>query len=245
MAAVAAELQFKVKFMIENSKIAVIIPAFNEQESIVHVINHIPPFADEIIVVNNGSTDNTKTVAEKCGATVLDEMDKGYGAACLKGIEYLKGKSYDIIVFLDGDYSDYPEEMSAIVDPIINQNFDLVIGSRMIGKRAKGSMLPQAMFGNWLSALLIKLFWNYSFTDLGPFRAIKYNSLIKLQMADKNFGWTVEMQIKAAKHKLNCTEVPVNYRKRIGKSKVTGTIGGTVKASAKILYLIFISIFRK
>ena len=238
--------------MIDDKKIVVIIPAFNEEESLPKVINDIPDFVDEIIVANNGSTDNTPEIAKQFGATVVSENERGYGAACLKAIDYIKNKNlsadrqdYDIVVFLDGDYSDYPQEMCSVVEPIIKNGFDLVIGSRMIGKREKGAMLPQAMFGNWLATFLIKLFWKYEFTDLGPFRAIKYDSLLKLKMVDRNFGWTVEMQIKAAKQKMKTTEVPVNYRKRIGQSKVTGTIKGTVKASGKILYLIFASLFKK
>lgn len=231
--------------MIEEKKIVVIIPAVNEEESLPSVLNDIPDFVDEIVVVDNGSSDNTPEAARSNGATLLTENERGYGAACLKGIDYIKDKNFDIVVFLDGDYSDHPEEMSLIVDPIIKDDFDMVIGSRMIGKREKGAMLPQALFGNWLAAFLIKLFWNYRFTDLGPFRAIKYKSLMELEMVDRNFGWTVEMQIKAAKQKLKCTEVPVSYRKRIGTSKVTGTIQGTVKASIKILFLIFVSLFKR
>jgi glycosyltransferase involved in cell wall biosynthesis len=230
--------------MIDGKKVVVIIPAFNEEESIPKVIKDIPSFIDEIIVANNGSTDNTAEVATKLGANVVTENERGYGAACLKAIDYIKNKNYDIVVFLDGDYSDYPDEMALVVEPIIKADFDLVIGSRIIGKRERGAMLPQAIFGNWLSTFLIKLFWNYKFTDLGPFRAIKYSSLLQLNMQDRNFGWTVEMQIKAAKQKMKCIEVPVSYRKRIGESKVTGTIKGTVKASVKILYLIFVSLFR-
>jgi glycosyltransferase involved in cell wall biosynthesis len=230
--------------MLNKKKIVVIIPAFNEEESLPKVINDIPSFVDEIIVVNNSSTDNTVEAAKLAGATVLTENERGYGAACLKGIDHIKNKNYDIVVFIDGDYSDHPEEMDLVVDPIINNDYDLVIGSRIIGKRESGAMLPQALFGNRLSTFLIKIFWNYKFTDLGPFRAIKYSSLIKLNMRDRNFGWTVEMQIKAAKQKMKTTEVPVSYRKRIGQSKVTGTIKGTIKASYKILYLIFVSLFR-
>jgi hypothetical protein len=159
-------------------------------------------------------------------------------------MEKIKDEKFDIVVFLDGDYSDYPEEMNLVVEPIVKDDYDLVIGSRIIGKKGKGAMLPQAIFGNWLSSFLINLFWKYKFTDLGPFRAIKYSSLIKLNMKDRNFGWTVEMQIKAAKQKLKTIEVPVSYRKRIGQSKVTGTFKGTIKASTKILWLIFISLFK-
>ncbi|MGQ9644638.1 MAG: glycosyltransferase family 2 protein, partial [Ignavibacterium sp.] len=170
--------------MIYDKKIVVIIPAFNEEQSLPKVINEMPDFVDEIIVANNGSTDNTEEVAKKLGVTVVTENERGYGAACLKAIDYIKNKNlsagmqvYDIVVFLDGDYSDYPQEMSSIVEPIIKHNFDLVIGSRMLGKKEKGAMLPQAVFGNWLSTFLINLFWNYKFTELGPFRAIKYSSL--------------------------------------------------------------------
>jgi len=230
--------------MIDDNKIVVIIPAYNEEESLPKVLSDIPDFVDEIIVANNGSNDNTVEVAQKAGATAVNESERGYGAACLKAIQSIKENNFSIAVFIDGDYSDFPEEMNQVVLPIIKDDFDLVIGSRMIGKREKGAMLPQAIFGNWLASFLIKLFWNYKFTDLGPFRAIKYSSLLKLNMKDRNFGWTVEMQIKAAKQKLKTTEVPVSYRKRIGKSKVTGTIKGSAKASIKILYLIFISLFR-
>ena len=231
--------------MIGSNRIVVIIPAFNEEQSLPKVIADIPSFTDEIIVVDNCSTDMSAKAAADAGATVLTENEKGYGAACLKAIDYIKDKNYDIVVFLDGDYSDFPEEMNLVVEPIIKEDYDLVIGSRMIGKMEKGAMLPQAIFGNWLASFLINLFWGYKFTDLGPFRAIKYSSFVKLNMADRNYGWTVELQIKTAKQKLNSTEVPVSYRKRIGKSKVTGTLSGTVKASVKILYLIFKSYFNK
>ena len=228
--------------MYAQKSVRIIIPALNEEESIGKVIADIPDFVDEVIVVDNGSDDDTISKAESAGATVLSENEIGYGAACLKGIDYAKDKT-DIIIFLDGDYSDYPSEMNLIVEPIINENYDFVLGSRIIGKHSKDALLPQAVFGNKLASFLIKLFWGYTFTDLGPFRAITTDSLLKLNMVDRNYGWTVEMQIKAAKRKLKSKEVPVSYRKRIGESKVTGTIKGTVKASIKILYVIFRSIF--
>ncbi|MDQ3194534.1 MAG: glycosyltransferase family 2 protein [Bacteroidota bacterium] len=233
-------------------KIFIIIPAINEEQSIAKVINDIPKKAvTEIIVVDNGSSDNTMAEAESAGATVLKENERGYGAACLKGIQYINTKktdSDDIIVFLDGDYSDYPGQMTKVIKPITEENYDMVIGSRILGRKSgtveNGALLPQAVFGNWLSTRLIKLIWNYSYTDLGPFRAVKISALKKMKMTDRNYGWTVEMQIKAAKLKLKCTEVSVSYRKRIGVSKVTGTISGSVKAGFKILWVIFGSVLK-
>lgn len=223
--------------------IDVIIPAYNEEESIGKVLADIPKeLVRDILVCNNASTDNTKSVAQAGGAIVLDQPLKGYGNACLKGIEYLKNRPTslqpDIVVFLDGDYSDHPEEMSQLVDAILNGH-DMVIGSRALGNMESGAMMPQQVFGNWLATNLIRIFYNYEFTDLGPFRAIKYDKLIEIDMQDRDFGWTVEMQVKAAKHKLKCTEIPVTYRKRIGISKVSGTIKGTILAGHKILWTIF------
>lgn len=219
----------------------VIIPAFNEERSIGKVISEIPGLVSEIVVVDNGSTDNTAQAATGAGATVLSEPARGYGNACLKGIAFCQKKSPqpDIIVFLDGDYSDYPEEIPAVIKPIVENGYDLVIGSRSLGNREPGSMTVQQIFGNWLATTLLKLFFNARFTDLGPFRAIRFSSLIALNMQDRNYGWTVEMQVKAAKQKLRCTEVPVRYRRRIGISKVSGTVKGTIMAGYKILYTLF------
>lgn len=192
-------------------------------------------------MVNNASTDNTAEVAKSAGATVLNEMTPGYGIACQKGIEYLKNEhpSTEIVVFLDGDYSDYPEELPVLVQPILKEGFDLVIGSRALGKRESGSMTFPQVFGNWLATTLLRLFYKVRYTDLGPFRAISFDKLLEIGMIDRNYGWTVEMQLKAAKHRLRCTEVAVNYRRRIGVSKVSGTVKGTVMAGYKILYTIF------
>jgi glycosyltransferase involved in cell wall biosynthesis len=224
--------------------IDVIIPAYNEEKSIGHVVNDIPKgLVREIIVVNNASKDRTAEVAKLSGATVIDQPQPGYGNACLKGIEYvaskLKNEQPNIIVFVDGDYSDYPQEMYALVESILRDDVDMVIGSRALGDLESGSMQPQQIFGNWLATSLIKLFYNYHFTDLGPFRAIKWSKLLEMEMVDRDFGWTVEMQVKAAKMKFKCIEVPVSYRKRIGVSKISGTIRGTVLAGHKILWTIF------
>ena len=225
-------------------KTGVIIPAFNEEQSIGLVVSEIPrDLVSEVVVVNNNSTDNTKKTAEEAGATVLDETFQGYGAACLTGIEYFKEKNYDIIVFLDGDYSDYPSEIADILFPITNEDCDFVLGSRVLGKREKGALPMQSRIGSIVAGILIQLFWNIKYTDLGPFRAIKLDKLLGLNMKDKWYGWTVEMQIKAAKKKLKTRELPVSYRKRIGKSKVTGTLRGTVMASIIILKTIFAELF--
>lgn len=228
-----------------EKKINVVIPAFNEELSIGKVVHAIPKdWIENIIVVNNNSTDKTQEVAALAGATVLLEKRKGYGYACLTGIEEAKKNKADIIVFLDGDFSDYPEEIPQVIEPILEQGMDMVIGSRATGKREKGSMTPQQVFGNWLATRLMKIFYGANFTDLGPFRAIKMDALEKLQMADKTYGWTIEMQIKAAKHKMNFCEVPVQYKKRIGVSKVSGTVKGTVLAGIKIIFAVFKYKFR-
>jgi len=223
-----------------SERIAVIIPAFNEENSIGKVIAEIPKgIAEEIIVVDNNSSDSTEQAARIAGATVIYQPAQGYGNACLKGISYIEAKPLnlrpDIVVFLDADYSDYPEEMTQLVQPIMNSSYDLVIGSRAMGVRQKGAMLPQQRFGNWLATRLIRLFYGTKFTDLGPFRAIRFDKLLQLGMRDKTYGWTVEMQIKAVKRKLAITEIPVRYRKRMGSSKITGTVKGTLGAGYKII----------
>lgn len=205
------------------------------------MINDIPDVVRHVVVGNNNSTDRTKDRALEQGAIVVDQPRKGYGSACLKAMEYIASleEKPDIVVFLDGDYSDHPEELVKIVAPILHEDMDMVIGSRALGNLEKGSMMPQQIFGNWLASTLIKMIYNYSFTDLGPFRAIRYDKLMDIGMEDPDFGWTVEMQVKAIKHGLKCTEVPVTYRKRVGVSKVSGTVKGTILAGQKIIWTIF------
>lgn len=227
--------------------IKVIIPAFNEQDSIGHVIGDIPKSVDEVIVVSNGSTDNTESVAAQADATVLKEARKGYGYACLKGLQHIADSEPkpDIVVFLDGDYSDYPEQLTEIVQPIIDEDLDMVIGARDKHFRESGSMTKPQIFGNWLATSLMSLFFGAKFTDLGPFRAMKYNSLLALEMEDKTYGWTVEMQLKVLKKNMTYTEIPVKYRNRIGVSKVSGTVKGAIFAGIKILGWIFKYSFKK
>ncbi|MGD1893138.1 MAG: glycosyltransferase family 2 protein [Cyclobacteriaceae bacterium] len=219
----------------------VIIPAFNEQNSVGKVIRDIPSeWVTEVVVVNNNSNDDTVCVAREAGATVLEEPEQGYGNACLKGIDYIsrQDEKPDIVVFMDADYSDYPEELPQVIQPILEDKADMVIGSRALGQRERGSMTPQQVFGNWLATRLLRWLYGAHFTDLGPFRAIRYDSLMALDMQDRTYGWTVEMQVKAAQQKLRFTEVPVRYRQRIGVSKVSGTIKGTIMAGYKIIWTI-------
>lgn len=226
----------------DKKRIVVIIPAFNEENAIGKVLQEIPKDkVSEIIVVNNNSVDKTADVARKMGVIVLHEKKQGYGRACLKGIEYanIMQPVPDIIVFLDADYSDYPEEIEKLVQPIIEDDYDMVIGSRTLGQREKGSMTLQQVVGNWLSTRLLYLIYKVKYTDLGPFRAIKFERLMQLNMQDLTYGWTVEMQLKAAKQKLKVCEVPVRYRKRIGFSKISGTLKGTIMAGYKIITTIF------
>ena len=224
-----------------QQSIFVIIPAYNEARSIGKVIEDIPEIVTEVIVVNNNSSDTTSQVAKTAGATVLSEENRGYGSACLKGMAYISEKDIkpDIIVFLDGDYSDYPEELTKLVAPIIEEDIDFVIGARIKRLRESGSMTFPQRFGNWLATSLMKLFFRSTYTDLGPFRAIKYQKLLALEMEDKTYGWTVEMQLKALKRKYSYVEVPVRYRNRIGVSKVSGTVKGAIFAGIKILSWIF------
>lgn len=221
--------------------IDVLIPAFNEENSVAKVIADIPDIVRQVIVVNNQSNDETAKVASEAGAVVLDEPQKGYGKACLTGIAYLREMkpNPDILVFLDADYSDYPEQLTEVIHPILEKDIDLVIGSRAMGIRDKGSMTYPQIFGNRLATFLLKRIYKVHYTDLGPFRAIKWDKLLELDMVDENFGWTIEMQIKAAKKGLKMEEVAVDYRKRIGVSKVSGTIKGVMGAGYKILWTIF------
>ncbi|OAD91521.1 glycosyl hydrolase [Aequorivita soesokkakensis] len=227
--------------------IKVIIPAYNEEGSIGKVIAEIPEMVSEIIVVDNNSSDATAKVAKNAGATVLFQPNAGYGNACLKGMEYISEEKIkpDILVFLDGDYSDYPSEMLKIIAPIIEKNVDFVVGARVRSLRENGSMTFPQRFGNKLATKLMRLFFNSTFTDLGPFRAIKYEKLLQLNMQDKTYGWTVEMQLKVLKKKFTYVEVPVKYRNRIGVSKVSGTVKGTIFAGIKILTWIFKYSFKK
>jgi glycosyltransferase involved in cell wall biosynthesis len=224
-----------------KSLIKLIIPAFNEENSIANVINDVPKIVDEIIVIDNNSTDETAKNAKNAGATVLKEVKKGYGFACLKGLNYIANQTIKptIVVFLDGDYSDYPTQLTSIVQPIIEENIDFVIGARVKELREPGSMKPQQIFGNWLATNLMKVFFGAKFTDLGPFRAIKYEKLVALKMTDTTYGWTVEMQLKVLKKKMSYLEIPVKYRNRIGTSKVSGTVKGSIFAGVKILSWIF------
>lgn len=227
--------------MYKGWRIGVVIPALNEEQAISYVIADIPDWVDEIVVVDNGSSDRTAEIAKQAGAIVVHESERGYGAACQAGIRALKSAS--IIVFLDGDYSDYPSEMAGLLDPIAEGRADFVLGSRVLGGTELGALTPQQRFGNWLACLLVRRLWGANYTDLGPFRAIRHDALEALNMTDRKFGWTVEMQIKAAKTGVRSLEIPVNYRSRIGASKISGTLRGSFKAGVGILGVIARSSF--
>ena len=217
-------------------RIVVIIPALDEEKSLPKVLAEIPvDLIAEVFVVDNGSRDRTADVAREAGASVLREPRAGYGQACLTGIAALAQSPPDIVVFVDGDYSDRPSEMRELVKPILDDEADFVIGSRVLGSREPGALAPHARWGNWLATWMIRLLYDYHFTDMGPFRAIRYQTLMALSMRDRDYGWTAEMQAKAARAGVRATEVPVSYHRRIGKSKITGTVKGTVLAGWKII----------
>ncbi len=225
--------------MLADKKIAVIIPALNEEEALPKVLEDIPmEIVDEVVVVDNGSTDRTHSIARQWGATLLFEPKKGYGYPCQKGVEYLRGIKPDIVVFLDGNYSDYPGEMTRLISPIVNENYDLVVGSRVTGMCEKGALRLPVRFGNLLATVLIRLMYRFKYTDMGPFRAIKFNRLLELGLND-NLAWTIEMQVKAIKRKYRVIEVPVSYRKGTGTSKITGDIKGIISVGYRIIFTIF------
>ena len=222
--------------------IVVIIPALNEERAIGKVLADVPKnVVSEVVVVDNNSSDFTAEVARNFGATVVHEARKGYGFACLKGIEYVQSrpKKTDVVVFLDADYSNCPEEMTNLIQPLLQHDYDIVIGSRLLGKHQKGAMPLHQVLGNRLATLLMNALYGVSYTDLGPFRAIKFDKLLKLDMKEKRYGWTAEMQAKAARERLRCFEVPVTYRARIGTSKISGTARGTLLAVYDILAALF------
>lgn len=222
-------------------KIAIVIPAYNEENSIGMVLKAIPKeFASQVVVANNNSTDKTAQIVKDLGFSIVDEQRPGYGSACLKGVAFAEENfSFDTLVFLDGDYSDYPAEIYKHIEKLKTTNADLIIGSRNLGQAEPGALLPQARFGNWLATSLMNLFTGSNFTDLGPFRLIKKSAYDAIRMQDTNFGWTMEMQIKAVKLGLHCEEISVSYRKRVGESKISGTVKGSVLAGYKILYTLF------
>jgi len=229
--------------MLLNKKIAVIIPVLNEEKTLPRVLNDISrELVDEIVVVDNGSSDRTVAVAEELGATVLKETKKGYGYPCLKGMEYLRGRTPDIVVFLDGNYSDYPDEINKLVTPMVNEGYDLVLGSRTLGRVEEGALRFPVRFGNLLATVLIRVFYGFKYTDLGPFRAIRFDKLMGLDMHD-NLGWTIEMQVKAVKSRFKVLEVPVSYRAGTGKSKFTGDIKGILRIGYRIMRAIFGNLF--
>lgn len=224
----------------------VVIPALNEARSIGEVLRQLPPGrVRRVIVVDNGSTDGTPEAAQRAGAVVLHEPRRGYGQACWKGIEFATEDPPDVLAFVDADLSDYPEELTQLLEPIEAGRADMVIGSRLLGNRERGALAPAAHFGNILAPFLIRLCYGHRYTDLGPFRTIRFPELLALQMKDRGFGWTVEMQISALKRGLRVVDVPVRYRKRIGKSKISGTIKGTFDAGRIILWTIFRSLFER
>ena len=225
---------------IDVPRIDVVIPALNEEASLPLVLAALPrPPVRRVVVADNGSRDGTARVAREGGAIVVAAERRGYGSACLAGLDHLRRHDPpDVVVFVDADFSDHPDELPRLVAPILAGEADLVIGSRVLGEREPGALLPQARAGNLVACLLIRLLYGHRYTDLGPFRAARWDALERLGMADPNFGWTAEMQVKALRHRLRVSEVPVSYRKRVGVSKITGTIAGTVRAGYKILWTV-------
>ncbi len=223
-----------------SKTVDVVIPALNEEASLPLVLAEIPhPPVRRVVVADNGSVDGTDRVAREGGAEVVAAPRRGYGSACLAGLAHLRETGPpDVVVFLDADYSDHPEELPSLIAPILAGEADLVIGSRVLGRRERGALLPQARAGNLVACLLIRLFYGHRFTDLGPFRAVRWEALERLGMADPDFGWTAEMQVKAVRRGLKSTEVPVSYRRRTGVSKITGTVSGTLRAGYKILWTV-------
>ena len=220
-------------------KVDAVIPALNEEASIGLVLRDLPrERLRDVVVVDNGSHDATAARAAAAGARVVREPRRGYGSACLAGIAAL-APDCEVVLFLDADYSDHPEEALLLLAPIERGEADLVIGSRRLGNAEPGALLPQARFGNAFACWLMRLLFGHRYTDLGPFRAITRAALARIGMADTNFGWTVEMQLKALHHRLRIVEVPVSYRRRKGVSKITGTVSGTLRAGWKILWTIF------
>ncbi|MFQ5601232.1 MAG: glycosyltransferase family 2 protein [Candidatus Krumholzibacteriia bacterium] len=219
------------------------MPALDEAEALPLVLADLerlqaegaPGLLDDIIVVDNGSRDRTPEIARRAGAKVLEESRRGYGAACLCAIEHLRANPPDVLVFMDADRSDHVEEIPVLVRPILEEGYDLVIGSRTLGHHEPGALVPQARFGNWLATRLIRLRFGFRYTDLGPFRAVRFEALQRMRLADRDFGWTVEMQVRALQVGLRVTEVPVRYRKRVGRSKISGTLTGSLRAGTKIL----------
>lgn len=217
----------------------VVIPALNEERALPKVLDEIPrALVRRIVVADNGSTDRTAAVAREAGAEVVHELERGYGAACLRALEHLAADPPDVVVFLDGDYSDHPSELPLLVDPILRGEAELVIGSRATGRREAGALSVQQQVGNIIACRALRLLYGVRYTDLGPFRAVRWRTLESIEMEDRNFGWTVEMQIKAAKQGIPYLEVPVSYRSRIGASKISGTVKGSFSAGAKILWLL-------
>ncbi|HYX25675.1 MAG TPA: glycosyltransferase family 2 protein [Thermoanaerobaculia bacterium] len=222
------------------ANIDVVIPALDEEASLPLVLADLPrPLVRRVVVADNGSADGTARVAREGGAEVVAAPRRGYGSACLAGLAHLRRTGPpEVVVFVDADYSDHPEELPSLVAPILAGEADLVIGSRVLGRRERGALLPQARAGNLVACLLIRLFYGHRFTDLGPFRAIRWDALERLGMADPDFGWTAEMQVKAVRQGLKAVEVPVSYRRRVGVSKITGTVSGTLRAGYKILWTV-------